>query len=107
MSDSSLLSINDTNSNIVFPEPENRLNIFPLPLADMVSSPLLLTNNYTLTIITTPPLLNDDKLDVKLNNPLSSFDHIPALTVTDLPSLESTYCFNQPLIEEESPITLF
>ena len=54
--------------------------------------------------MTTPPLPNDDELDVKLNNPLSSFDNIPALTVTDLPSLESTEYFNRPLTEVESPI---
>ena len=57
--------------------------------------------------MTTPPLLNDDELDVKLNNPLPSFDNIPVHTVTDLPILESTECFNRPLTEVESPIALF
>ena len=59
------------------------------------------------TIVTPPPLLNDDELDVKLNNSLPSFDNIPADTVTDLPSLESTECFNRPLTEVESQIALF
>ena len=57
--------------------------------------------------MTTPPLLNDDELDVKLNNHPSSFDNIPALTVTDLSILKSTDCFNQPLTVVESPIALF
>jgi len=59
------------------------------------------------TIVTPPPLLNDDELDVKRNNPLLSFDNIPALTVTDLTSLESIECFNRPLTEVESPIASF
>ena len=45
MFDPSLLSINDIDSHVVLPEPEDRLNISPLSFADMVSSPLLLTNN--------------------------------------------------------------
>ena len=55
----------------------------------------------------TSPLLNDDELDVKINNPLSSFDNISALTVTDLSSLESTECFDRPLTYVESSIALF
>jgi len=45
MFDPSLLSINDIHSRVVLPEPEEKLNIYPLSFADMVSSPLLLTNN--------------------------------------------------------------
>lgn len=57
--------------------------------------------------MTTLPLLNNDELDVKLNNPLSSFDNIPVFTDTDIPSLESTEFFYRPLTEVESPISLF
>ena len=57
--------------------------------------------------MTNPPLLNNDELDVKLNNPLPSFGNIPADTVTDLPNLGSIECFNRPLTEVESPIALF
>ena len=33
--------------------------------------------------MTTPPLLNDDELDVKLNKHLTPPNNIPVLTVTD------------------------
>ena len=45
MVDLSFLLINDINSRVVLHEPEDSLNISPLPLANMVSSPLLLNNN--------------------------------------------------------------
>ena len=51
----------------------------------MVASPPILTNNPFPTIVTYPLLLNDDEPDVKLNNPLSSSDDIPAIIKADPP----------------------
>ena len=45
MFDPSLLSFNDTDSHVVLLEPEEKINIYPLPPADMVSSSVLLTDD--------------------------------------------------------------
>ena len=45
MCDLTLLPINDIYFHVVLPAPEDRLNISLLSLEDIVSSPLLLTNN--------------------------------------------------------------
>ena len=45
MFDPSLLPKNEIDSHVVLPEAEDKLNVSPLPPANLVSSPLLLTNH--------------------------------------------------------------
>ena len=76
---------------------------------DIVASDSLLTNYSPLTIVTNSTQLNDDKPDVKLNNPLPPYDDTSTLIVTysSFPlSLESTSTStirNTQVLDDEAP----
>ena len=65
---SSLPPINHTDSPIVLPEREDKLNTPPLSPENIVASPPLLTNDSPTIIVTSSILLDDDKSDAILND---------------------------------------
>ena len=86
--------------------------VFSLPLtyepADMIASSPILTNDSPPTILTAPPLLNDNEIDVILNNLPSPSDDTPALIKTDppapLPPELTTIILDLPAPENVTPV---
>ena len=76
---------------------------------DIVASDSLLTNYLLLTIVTNSTQLNDDKPDVKLNNPLPPYDDTSTLIVTDssfplfLESTSTSTIRNTQVLDDEAP----
>ena len=77
--------INHTNPPVVLPEPEDKLDTPPLSPENIEASPPFLTNDLPSIIVTSCILLNDDKSDVILNDPLSPPDNTPILIVVNSP----------------------
>jgi len=85
LSDPPLPPINHTTYPIVLPEPDDKLNTPPLSPENIVASPPLLTNDSPTIIVTSSIILDDDKSDVILNDPLSPPGNIPMLIIVNSP----------------------